>query len=65
MYRVGSWSGDESGTHDAGGVDVVRVALVEERAQDDPVVIVGELVRISVLLLVLGLVEHKKYFFRK
>ena len=52
-------------THDARGVDVVRVALVEECAQDDPVVIVGKFVRIAILLLVLGLVEHKKYFFRK
>ena len=41
--------------HDAGGVDVVGVGAVHQRVQHHPVVVVGELVRVAVLLLVLHL----------
>lgn len=41
--------------HDAGGVDVVGVGAVHQRVEHHPVVIVGELVRVAVLLLVLHL----------
>ena len=39
----------------SGGVDVVGVVPVEERVEEDPVVVVGQLVRVAVLLLVLNL----------
>ena len=46
------------GPYHSGGVDVVGVGGVHQRIQDHPVVVVGQLVRVAVLLLVLGLEGH-------
>ncbi len=46
-------------TYHCAGVDVVRVGGIDQGVQDDPVVIVGKLVRVPVLLLVLGLEGHR------
>merc|ERR1719312_191297 len=64
MYAgfLGSWSlGDDvrgvSGimVHNCGGIDVVGVGAVDQRIEKNSVVIVGEFVRVSVLLLVFNL----------
>lgn len=49
-------------TYDSRGVDVVRVVGVDHGIENDSVVVVGKLVRITVLLLVLSLCEGEKLF---
>lgn len=51
--------------HDAGGVDVVGVGAVHQRIQHHPVVVVGELVRVAVLLLVLHLNRRHRSWRRR
>ena len=41
--------------HNCGGIDVVGVGAVDQRIEKNSVVIVGEFVRVSVLLLVFNL----------
>ena len=66
-HGVGHWAlGDDVGrvpgvvVHHRGGVDVVRVGAVDQSIQDHSVVIVGQLVRVAVLLLVLHLHRHSQ-----
>ena len=48
-----------AGTYNCGGVDVVRAGAVDHRVEDDPVVVVRQLVGIPVLLFVLGLLRQE------